>query len=303
MRHSVRAPIDTVMCAIDFSETAQFALDQAVRFARRHGARLVLAHVVEPIQDGPYSALMIPSDDDVVLALVTPKLEDLAATHRVDELVVETRIEKGQPGPQLINIAEATEADLILIGTRGLTGMKNLMLGSTAEHVVRCGLCPVLTMHPSDRLLDGAIETVVLPTDLSPDATRAAEAFVRLFGEWSRPRIILAFADRPAPYLQPFRHDTLLRFKERDVVKEEREQKMAPVVAILRAADFEVETVVLDGDPVTVTTDLARSRDADLIAMTTHRRSSVLNVLTGKTAQRIVRHAPCPVLTVLFSSG
>lgn len=96
---------------------------------------------------------------------------------------------------------------------------------------------------------------------------------------------------------------SLQRSNERDIVKQEREEKMAPVVAILRAADFDVETVVIDGDPVDgdpveVTTDLARDRNADMIVTTKYRGSSLVNLLEGKTAQRSVRHALCPVLTV-----
>jgi universal stress protein A len=294
---SSEAAIRTIFCAHDFSDTAKLALEQALRIARRHGARLVLAHIVEPIPLGPYPAVMAPQNDLAIRDLAAKRLGELAASIRTDALEVESRVHLGQPGPQLIAAAEDEGADLFVIGTRGLTGFKHLLLGSTAEYVVRRSACPVLTVHPGDSVVRETIDTVLLPTDLSPGAARAAEAFVALFAGIERPRIILAYADHTPPYFEPFRHETLLRTNQPDAVKEAIEERMQPSVELLEAAGFEVETAVLDGDPVPVMTALARDRDVDLIVLSTHGRSAFVNMLLGRTAQRIVQHAPSPVLT------
>jgi nucleotide-binding universal stress UspA family protein len=298
MTDSKSAPIETILCAFDFSETARVALEQALWFARQHGARLVLAHIVEPIPLGPYPVLVAPGNDLAIRDIATRRIEDLAASLASDELELDLRVELGHPGVQLIEIAVSIGADLVVLGTRGLTGLEHLVMGSTAEYVVRrCG-CPVLTVHPSDRVLVDSVETVVLPTDLSPDSTSAIDAFIEIFDHAGRPRVVLVHVDQAPPYLEPFKHEALLRLNERDVVKEEIELAMAPVAERLRAADFEVETAVLDGEPVSVIAELAAHRDADLIMLSTHGRSAIVNALLGRTAQRIVQHAPCPVLTV-----
>lgn len=298
IKDSNMPPIDTILCAYDFSETAKVALEQALWFAREHGARLVLAHIVEPIPLGPYPLLIAPENDLAIRDIARKRIEELAASLQADELDLAIRVEVGEPGPKIIDVANSLEVDLVVVGTRGLTGLKHLVMGSTAEYVVRRCARPVLTVHPSDRVLVKSMDTVVLPTDLSDDADFAIDAFLEIFSQSERPHVILAYADRTPPYMDPFRHEELLRLRKRDVVKEEIERKMQPVLARLRAADFEVETAVLDGDPVTVITDLARNRNADLILMSTHGRSALLNALLGRTAQRIVHHAPCPVLTV-----
>ncbi len=298
MDASKASTIQTVVCAFDFSDTAELALQQAVRFARRHDAILVLAHVIEPIPLGPYPTPIVSGDDRDLRAIVEKHLEEKAQSLRDAHVAVEISIREGTPGPGLIALLEDRQADLVVIGTEGLTGVDRLVMGSTAEYVVRRSECPVLTVHPGDRVLANSIETVVLPTDLSLDAHRAAKTFVELFGNWERPHVILAYADRLPPYLDPFSHEELLRRGERDIMKEKIEEQMVPVVELLRAADFEVETAVLDGDPVTVITELANERKVDLILLGTHGHSALLNVLMGKTAQRIVQLAPCPVLTV-----
>jgi len=295
--------IETVFCAFDFSDTAESALEQAMRFARRHRGRLILAHAVEPIPLGPYPAIMSPHDELEIVNIARKRIEGLADSLRKAGMTVEVKVEQGQPGAQLISMAEETGADLIVIGTRGLTGFNRLAMGSTAEHVVRCSKCPVLTVHPEDRLLRASIDTVIIPTDLSPNAKEAVEAFISLFGQWERPQVFLVYADETPPYLDLFEHERLRRAQQQDVMREEIERQLAPIAELLRAADFEVEFSVMDGDPVSVTTELARECDADLILLSTHGRSALVNALLGRTAQRIVQHAKCPVLTVRPEGG
>lgn len=296
--------IGVVFCAVDFSPTANLALEHAIRLARRHRASLVLAHVVEPLPVVSYPILMVPTDAETELReFASARLEELAETTRSESgrdesLVVETRLEQGPPGRHLVDMAERAGADVIVLGTRGLTGFEHLLLGSTAEYVVRRASPPVLTVHPGDLAPDAPIRTVIVPTDLGPEAIRAVEVFVRIFSGPESPRVLLVFADPTPPYIEPFQHQALARWGQPDVRKEEIDERMAPSVARLESAGFEVETQILDGGPVEAVTNLANSREVDMIVMTTHGRSAVANLLVGRTAQRIVQHAPCPVLTV-----
>jgi nucleotide-binding universal stress UspA family protein len=289
--------IQTVLCACDFSEFAGRALDHALQLAHRHDARLLLVHVVEPIPLGPYPALLAVHDDPAIRELAQERIESLAARARSEGLITDIRVELGNPGPMIVDIADDECVDVVVMGTRGLTGLEHVLLGSVAEYVVRRSGCPVLTIHPNDAVSKEPLETVILPTDLTSETVHAIKAFSALLGRGEKPKVILVFADRTPPYLEPFRHDTLLETKQRDVVKETIEGKMAPIVGRLREWGFKVETAVLDGDPVSVVTDLAKRRKADLIVLNTHGRSAVLNALLGRIAQRIVHRAPCPVLT------
>jgi len=294
--------IDVVFCAVDFSETANLAQSHASRLARHHRAELVLAHVVEPLPVVSFPILMVPMDADIELReFASARLEELAETTRQSGLTVSTCLENGPPGSQLIEMAERANADLVVIGTRGLTGFEHLVLGSTAEYVVRHCPCPVLTVHPEDDSPKDPVKLVIVPTNLGPGAGDAVAAFTRLFEGADRPRVLLAFADPTPPYLEPFKHETLEKWGQPDVRREDIEKKMAPTVAKFESAGLEVETEILDGGPVQAITELARERDADMILMSTHGRSALANVLVGRTAQRIVQHAPCLVLTVRSS--
>jgi nucleotide-binding universal stress UspA family protein len=294
--------INVVFCAVDFSETASLALAHASQLARRHDAGLVLAHVVEPLPVVSYPILMVPLDAEIELReFASARLEELAETVRQSGLTVSTGLEHGPPGPHLIEMAERAGADIVVIGTRGLTGFEHLVLGSTAEYVVRRSQCPVLTVHPGDDSPKDPVKLVIVPTDLGPKAAEAVDAFARIFAGDDRPCVLLAFADPTPPYLEPFKHETLEKWGQPDVRKEDIEEKLAPTIAKFEGAGFQVETEILDGGPVQAITELAKERDADMILMSTHGRSALANVLVGRTAQRIVQHAPCLVLTIRSS--
>lgn len=290
--------IETVLCATDFSETAERALAQATRFARRHDARLVLIHVIEAMPVSPYPILAAPEGEVPIRELVMGRLEELAAPLRESGLQVDLRVDLGLPGPQVVEAAEGEDADLVVLGTRGLTGIEHLFLGSSADHVVRrCGR-PVLAVHANDRVIGDRIDKIVVPTDLSGNAIAAAAAFIRLFGSVEESHVDFVYADETPPYFAPFRHEALARAGEPDAIRETIEAKMQPTVDALDEAGFEVEMHVLDGNPVEVVTRFAGENASDLIMLSTHGRGAIANMLLGRTAQRIVQLANCPVLTV-----
>ena len=72
------------------------------------------------------------------------ELARLAAT--ISDLAVETQVVGGPPGPAIVQSAQGWNADLIVMGTHGRTGLSRLLMGSVAEHVIRNAACPVLTI-------------------------------------------------------------------------------------------------------------------------------------------------------------
>jgi nucleotide-binding universal stress UspA family protein len=145
-----RDPFRRVLCAVDFSQDSARALGYAVSVARRAGGHLTLVHVVEPLPLG-YDPMVGVTFDIVAyeeavgesarcqLKELVP--EDLAYTGGVDTLVTH-----GKAYKEILRIASEREVDLIVLGVHGRNVMDRLVFGSTTEHVVRRGLCPVLTV-------------------------------------------------------------------------------------------------------------------------------------------------------------
>jgi nucleotide-binding universal stress UspA family protein len=298
----VGSAISTLLVATDFSETAAVALDRASELARSQGARIVLAHglTVQPIPFGaPSHVILPPSIDEEIRRVSRQRLEALADGLRARGLEVDVELTSGDTGQCVVDMAAECGADLIVIGTRGLSRLQHLVLGSTAELVVRRAACPVLTVHPGDGRSLEAAKLVVLPCELHEDPTPAVvELRHILASKGPATRILLAYSDHLPAFLQPLVEDLGLDRIGFDEIADELQERLVPAADRIRALGFEVEVVLREGDPVSVITELAKESGADLIAMETRGRSGLAHLFLGSTAERVVQRATCPVLTV-----
>jgi nucleotide-binding universal stress UspA family protein len=138
-------PIHTILHPTDFSDAAMEALQLARSLARDHGAKLVILGVTPP--PPPVSEVYAP------LGEMSGQLEELrrqlaSLVSTITEVPVETHALHGVPGPAIVSTADECQADLIVMGTHGRTGLTRLVMGSVAEDVMRHAHCPVLTVKP-----------------------------------------------------------------------------------------------------------------------------------------------------------
>ena len=139
----------TIMCPLDFSEPCRVALDHAESLARTLGAELILAHVVVPamypVAFGAVPLGAVTLEEEARAAAETSLAEDVK---RLGEEGVNCRglVEVGTPAYRLVEMVRENGVDLVIMGTHGATGLGHVLLGSTAERVVRHCPCPVLTV-------------------------------------------------------------------------------------------------------------------------------------------------------------
>jgi nucleotide-binding universal stress UspA family protein len=110
------------------------------------------------------------------------RLEETRVALRSAGLQADIELMVGPPPATLLEAIGFHAPDLVVVGTRGLTGFQRLVLGSTAARLVRDSPAPVLTVHPGDAGRGERIRTVLVPTDFSDDALRAIEMAARLLG-------------------------------------------------------------------------------------------------------------------------
>ncbi len=295
-------PLDTVLAATDFSDTAHLAVEHAAALARRQAARLILVHghTMGVYWVGPAKPLTIPSSyEESVLRDTREQLDALAARLREEGVEVDTRLVSASGTEATLYVAKETDADLIVTGTRGHTGFKHLLLGSTAEEIVRTARCPVLSIHPGDEVPAGGRIRIVLPTDFSDDATLALEHAVELLsGEPSECELVLVHVLHTPALLAPMVGDIAMRQVFVDQAREKATEGLEELAEQLRAEGHEVKTRVFEGDPAGMLADTARDCEASMIAMGTRGLTGLKRIVQGSVADRTVRHASCPVLTV-----
>jgi nucleotide-binding universal stress UspA family protein len=144
--------VQRILVPLDFSRHADFVLEWAAHLAKEHSSRLLLLHAYHlPVEFQQLEGAYLPQDFWAsVRAEAEQNLQRYAEPLRAQGLAVDVIVREGYPATVIEQEALDQHADLIVIGTRGLSGLKHLLLGSIAERVVQKAPCPVLTVKTHD---------------------------------------------------------------------------------------------------------------------------------------------------------
>jgi nucleotide-binding universal stress UspA family protein len=291
MGYGVRAMFERLVVAYDGSKPAGAAAELAFELARRRGARLTLAYVLElpdPYPDLPQVAPEIERAEENWRS----RLAALAAG-APDEASVETEVlVANKAGPPLLELLREHRAEVLVGGTHGVGGLKRTLLGSISQQLLEHAPCSVLLVRDRPRL-DGP-RTVVVGVDGS-GATPAVLAMAGRAAAVLSAQLVLAHA---ADELIPSFASTDQKHALRAWAREQGQR-------ILDAGRASVAA-----PPEAVTEDLREGRAThELVALCDERRPVLAVVgnrglhgfkglLLGSTARHLVNHAPCPVLIV-----
>ncbi len=298
--------VDTIMIATDFSRPAKAALAYATSFARTLKARLVIAAVYDSTHLMIDLLPELGSTPDVFPAgfprreKLEKALEALADQTRADGVPAETKIMDGRAYVSLIRLAKELEVGMLVMGTRGLTGMDRALMGSTAEQVVRMAPCPVVTVRDSSRERKESphisIESMVVPVDFSACSREAIECLLPI-AVACKAKVNFVHAEEQHFYgIGPVGFTT--RADAREQVKRYLSDQMAELVMMCLTRGLEATSTIRQGPPEQQIVAVAEETHADLIAMGTHGRTGLSHTLIGSIAEKVVRSAPCAVLTV-----
>ena len=160
-----RSSFHTILVPIDFSSCSLRGLDYAKFLAKKFGAKLVLinvVHLIYYVSDSEYTRYDLPQLTQVADRAARANIAKLLQRLTREGFNVETRVTIGHPGDQICGALREFGADLLVSSTHGTTGLSHILLGSTAEYIVRHAECPVLVVptrvassrlgNPKDRI-------------------------------------------------------------------------------------------------------------------------------------------------------
>jgi nucleotide-binding universal stress UspA family protein len=295
--------IEKILVPLDLSLASMEALDYAVWLAKQFRAAIHLMHVYPPDEASsvPGAAHLLLQSAEVIERLN----EELTGIHRkhVPTFCPENcHIRGGRPREEIVRVAREIGADLIVLSTRGYSGLKHLLLGSTAERVVRNAPCPVLVARKRKQRSKATreafgIRTILVPTDFSRCSlagTEYAAFLARKFGAILRlfhamyPYTNYVFVDRTGVRLSGLA----------EAVEETARQEMNALKQMDFLRGLIAEADLLPGPAVDEICTAAGSPDVDLIVISTHGRTGLKHALIGSVAEHVVRYADRPVLIV-----
>lgn len=290
-----------ILCPIDLSDISRQALRHASALAAWYDARLTVLHVTPP----PAAALpfgvvgemppVLPiAQGDPSEAIARDLASTGAASRHPDVVIV-----SGRAHAVIQEQVAALGADLVVIGTHGLGGVERLLLGSTAEKVVRTVTCPVMTVPPAvhDSAPAVSFTRILCATDFSPSARRAVAVALDLGRQAGGAVTVLHAIEYLDPEEPEDRIDAELRVTRSRLIEHFR-QRLQGELASETPTWCEIHERLAVNRAWREILATAAALPADLIVMGAQGHSGLELMLYGSTTSQVVRRATCPVLTV-----
>ncbi|WP_265109958.1 universal stress protein [Halosolutus halophilus] len=288
----------TVLVPTDGSAGAEATIAHATELAGAYGAAVHALFVVDTGAE-PIGFADDDREDFYDSSERRGREATIRITNRAEErdLQAAREIREGVPYREILAYADDHDVDVIVMGTHGRTGADRVRLGSTTERVITRADVPVLSVRlmetgEAPEPGDGGYDRLVIPTDGSDAAERAAETALDVAEKYD--------ADVHAVYVvDSTTYD--LEDAPRSIVgllKEGGNNATEAIADMARERGLDVGTDVLRGVPAAELLEYASGVDADLVAMGTRGRAVGSGRLLGSTTARVVRRSPIPVLTV-----
>lgn len=283
---------ETILLPFDGSEGATEVLHHASELAHWADATIQVLYVADTTRD---SVTVIDGDTvDVLVQKGRKIVEEAAKTLDTLGVSYETDVVQGNPAPTIADYADQYDQDLVVMPTHGREGLSRYLIGSVSEKVVRLSSVPVLTvrMQP-DETLAFPYENILIPTDGSVAATRAAEHTLSLAASLDATVHVLSVVDDAA--LGPDVRSMIAREQSKQVAKD-------AVEAVVSEANTrgvaDIARHIEEGATIAEILDCIESNRIDAVGMGTTGKRGTDRILLGSVAEKTVRSAPVPVLTV-----
>lgn len=280
--------IKKILIPFDFSETAELALEHAVFMAKLHKADIILLHVMESYSfTSAISQAFGKSQTEFEQKIETSandRLKELTSKlHHDSGMGVQYRIESGKIYKSIVTVAEEMDVDIILMGTHGVSGFQEFLVGSNTYRVVMSAPCPVISVQTHAKKI--GFKNIVLPIDNSVSSRQKVKHCVEIAKHYNSVVHIAGMATMSDV-------DMLRRF---DV-------KIHQVKDYLDEHEVPYTVKMFKGEnAASITMDFATQVNADLIIMMTDQEGS--GIFIGNFAQQIINHSKIPVMSIRPEEG
>lgn len=275
--------IRNVAVATDFSPGLDRATQHALVVAHRFGATLHFLHAVRRSEFALVPDMMVQLDE-LAQRDCEYMIDRLDSAHSLDDIEHHCWNLDGEFSATFGDFVRDQNIDLLVMGTRGRSGLSKLLLGSIAEQIFHCVFCPVFTVGPWSRDANKqlVLKRVLFATDLSAESYAAIPYVLTAAKTWHAEIDVLHVCSSAT---SDCRHSMEVFTRKMDCLAKAEQ-------------DLSVRYHVLPGRPSTIVLDFARQNEEDLIVLGLENHRSLYSGHSLSHAHEVVRRATCPVLSV-----
>lgn len=280
-----------ILVPTDFSNQANFALDFAYQIAKKSEAEIILVNVVDypglsTVWGGGMNVIggaeppLDNLDESFINNLLDRSKDEMKSMIKrinKDDVVIHQNVEVGNPYFVITEKIEQENINLVIMGSRGTSGLEEVLIGSNTEKVVRHSKCPVITIKKKRDFTE--IKNIAFASNFKGDQSHVIEELFKL-QEIFQAKLNLVKINTPNNFES---NRSILKSLEEFVEKYK-----------VKNYSLNIYNDFTEEDGITF---FAEDINADMIALATHGRSGLMHLLSGSIAEDIVNHAKRPVWT------
>ncbi len=285
--------VERILLSTDGSEYSEGATREAIKLAKKCSSRLSVLSVVET---NPELETIAPRVTERAEREARQHLETVKMRAQRDGVDCECTLREGEDCyAYVVGEAVKDKSTMIVMGRRGRTGLKRLMMGSVTARVIGHAPCKVLVVPKAAEFKGGHL---LLATDGSTYSDAAAAEAIAMTKQLASRLTVLSVA--PSESMSPM--DIVSSQMQRDLIAEkeirEAEQNVKKVKGAAEKAGLRADGLIMGGKPSEAIIQTAMDKQADLIVLGSHGKTGVERLLMGSVAERVIVLSSCPVLVV-----
>lgn len=277
-----------ILCATDLTPGCDRAIDRAIQLAAEWKALLLLVHVVDDtgLQTKDFTALTRQAEAE---------LKRQTSDHpAAAEIEIEVIVSQGNPAERILVKCDRLFVDLLVMGTGDKSSLRQRLLGSTIDHVLRNALQPVLSVRDRAHV---AYRTIAVATDFSAPSKEALDCALALFPN-TKTTVVHAYEDTLHGLLASDRVTGELAERHKIEMRALAEKSMAEFVEEARSLWPGLQTAIEIGTPDLGLMTYVERQNPDLIVVGTHGRTGLRRAVIGSVTERLIATLPRDILAV-----
>ncbi len=278
-----RETMNTIVVPVDFSEYSEYALKAASSIIKKTNGRIIALHMLD-LQTSTFneSQSYLQERAAFLFQFAKKKFEFFLKRDYLKDIKVVPLIKYHKVFSEINEVVEEENADMIVMGSHGASGMKELFVGSNTEKVIRFSKVPVLVIK--NGLGNDNFNNVVYATDFSKESV-GAYIRIKSLVEELQGRLHLLYVNTPYNEFKTTEEMEELASTFLQVADSNSEK--------LKEVNFVCDKTVEQG-----IFHFANSINAEMVALSTHARKGFSHIFKGSVSEDVANHASLPILTV-----